>query len=266
MPVKWKLFTILVMLIGIGLFTVITYKAVVNKLPYLLLINLAEVVLALTIIDIYVPNINIFSKATTKLNDSKKIVLSFDDGPDPKVTPKLLDLLKKYNIKANFFVLGKKAEEFPNIIKRIVEEGHELCSHGYSHNKVHFMRRDKFIKEIEDTEKIIESLVGRKPKYYRAPHGFIRYDLYRILKAKGYKLIAWSIGVWDTEKDITPQKIIERIKDKIKGGDIILLHDGDESNLRPQYAMLESLPEIINMIQQKGFFFVKISEIVNEIN
>ena len=261
MPLRWKiavLSSILSLLcLNLAFFYFLIFQ---GKIPILIFIVI-EFLLILLFLDIYIPQINILSKALIRLKNKDRVVLSFDDGPDPEITPKLLELLKKYKIKANFFILGKRAKRYPEIVKRIREEGHEICSHGYSHKKVHLMKRDRFLEEIEETERIIESIIGERPRFYRAPHGFIRYDLYRLLRKKGYKIVAWSIGVWDTDTDITPETIVKRAKGKIKGGDIILLHDGDESYTRPQTSMLKALPEIINEVKKRGLSFVKLSEL-----
>lgn len=266
MPIRWKIIISILILIGLIIFVLqliflIFYK---DYMFFIIAVYFIEIIFILLILDIYYPPINILSKSIIKGKSKNKIALTFDDGPDPTITPKLLDLLSNKNIKATFFILGKNINDNDNvkIIERIKNEGHEIGSHGFSHKKVHRMKSFKFKEEILKTEYLLKKYIDVKPIYYRAPHGFIRFDLYLQLKKLGYNVAAWTLGVWDTDEDVTSEQIYKRAASKLSPGMILLLHDSVQNRKRPQEAMLEALEKIIDFTNQKGYKFVTLKELL----
>ncbi len=163
----------------------------------------------------------------------KSIALSFDDGPDPGTTPLLLDLLKVSGIKAAFFCIGEKAEKYPELLKRIVEEGHILGNHSYSHSAYFDLYSSKKMKkELQKTHKIFEDISGKSPLWFRPPYGVTNPSLRKAVDSMAYKVMGWSIRSLDTKGE-SVQIIFERIRKKWHPGAIILLHDnlGDVNKL-----------------------------------
>ncbi|MZQ85373.1 polysaccharide deacetylase family protein [Paenibacillus sp. 5J-6] len=195
----------------------------------------------------------VYKKKVTK----DGIALTFDDGPDPEFTPQLLDLLSKYQVKATFFVLGSKAEKYPDIIQRIHQEGHLVGIHNYVHWTNACMTPKKVRKQLTDSVEAIEKIIGIKPIYYRPPWGIINvFDLFLV---KRFRLVLWSLMV----KDWRSKGGIERIKSnllaKLQANHIIVLHDSGQTfganRDAPQY-MLEALDAFLEICKQRSFTFL----------
>ncbi len=152
------------------------------------------------------------------------VVLSFDDGPDAETTPLVLDVLKKHNAKAVFFLIGKKAEEQPELVKRIIQEGHTLANHTYGHSYYFdFFPAFKMLKEFMKSQAVIFDITGKKIRWFRPPYGVTNPMMKKALKKSGFIPIGWSVRSLDTViKD--PDGVMDRMK-KTKGGDILLMHD-----------------------------------------
>ncbi|AOY75894.1 polysaccharide deacetylase family protein [Clostridium formicaceticum] len=191
--------------------------------------------------------------------DQKIVALTFDDGPHPRYTPKILDLLKEYDIKATFFVLGKHVERYPETVKRMIAEGHEIGNHTYSHINVRESSKEKIEEEFEKTQRAVFSLTGVKPQFFRPPFGFYNEATVGIAREAGCKIILWSTHQ-DSKDWSNPgiYKIIETVLTKTQNGDIILLHDYVEGESQTLEALKEILPELKN----RGYSFVTISQVI----
>lgn len=166
----------------------------------------------------------VFLKSKCKIEDQNTIALTFDDGPHPQYTPDLLDVLKELDVKATFFVIGYKAEQYPEIIKRIVGEGHTLGHHSYCHkNNFAWLSTQKVKEEIQKTIDLLESISGKKSIYFRPPFGVTNPNIARAVKELKLTSVGWSLRSYDTT--YTPDMVINKIRKKVKSGDIILLHD-----------------------------------------
>lgn len=180
----------------------------------------------------------------------KSIFLTFDDGPQESSTFEILDILKEFNVKASFFVLGKNAEKFPQILKRMKSEGHLIGNHTYSHSKI-LTFFGLLNKEIEKTNEIINDIIGQKPKFFRPPFGFLIPWQRKYLEKKGYKVIFWDIDSKDWRK-IPAKKIIEIVFKKLKENSIILFHESKETAI--------SLPFIIKSLKERNFIFKTVEQ------
>ena len=197
--------------------------------------------------------------------ESSKIAFTFDDGPDPIYTPILLDLLKKNEVKATFFVVGSKAEKHPGVIGRMHQEGHLIGIHNYVHHSNWLMSPWKVRKGLEDTAQIIETITGVKPVYYRPPWGML--NLFDFLKRSRYKIILWSIMAEDWRTSGGSEKIKHRLSN-IKGGDVILLHDcGDTpgAELDAPRNTINALKDVLQQVKTKGLTCVRVDELLEEL-
>lgn len=190
---------------------------------------------------------------------SNNIFLTFDDGPDPQWTPKALDILKKHNVKATFFLLGERAKRYPEIVKRIHGEGHEIGSHTYSHCDGYNVDKKKILKELKDTDDIIKSITGSSPKYFRPPFGFFNYRYFVVAEELGHKTVLWTFDAGDWG-NISAKEMEKKILDKTKGGSIILLHDGGEN----QEELIKALSNLIDGLRRKGYEFKTLSAIFTQ--
>jgi peptidoglycan/xylan/chitin deacetylase (PgdA/CDA1 family) len=169
-------------------------------------------------------NFHVKSYCGNPLEKEKIIALTFDDGPNEN-TLLVLGVLKKYNVKATFFCIGKNIEKHPEILKRIIEEGHIVGNHSYSHsNFFDFYRKNRLIAEIQKTDALIESITGKKVQLFRPPYGVTNPSIRRALEVTKHKVIGWNIRSLDGI--LKDEKIIfARIKKRIAPGGIVLLHD-----------------------------------------
>ncbi|MFD0871138.1 polysaccharide deacetylase family protein [Paenibacillus residui] len=192
--------------------------------------------------------------------DEKVIALTFDDGPNAAQTPQILDLLKQYDAKATFFVVGKRMEKYPDLVRREANEGHELANHTYNHP--YFKQStpiEQIRQEILKNEQLITSLTRHKPRLFRPPGGFYSENIVEASKEAGYLTVLWS---WhqDTKDWRSPgvDKIVRKVLDNARNGDIVLFHDHVENNPQTVEALKQILPEL----KQRGFRFVTVSELL----
>jgi peptidoglycan-N-acetylglucosamine deacetylase len=189
----------------------------------------------------------------SRVDGRRCVALTFDDGPDPVDTPKLLDLLREKDVKATFFVVGKRADQYPEIVRRTFAEGHLVANHTWSHYSLFcFLTPRRLRAEIERGTESIRRSCGFRPRFFRSPVGLRHPLLAPYLEAVGLEYISWSIRTLDTFT-ANSSMIARRILNKAASGDIILLHDHLP---RGTSAMLEALPQVIDELRKRGFEFV----------
>lgn len=193
--------------------------------------------------------------------EEKVIALTFDDGPHPTYTNQILDILKEYDVKATFFVLGKFAEAYPDIIIRQWQEGHEIGNHTYSHVDAKRVSKKVLYNEYKKTQEIIENLINHQPRLFRPPYGSFDSQALDIVEMHDSIIVLWSAHQ-DSKDWSNPdvEEIVNTTLSNIRNGDIILFHDYvyyDES------STVEALKEIIPELKSRGYRFVTISELLN---
>jgi len=188
-----------------------------------------------------------FSECIISHGDPDGVYLTFDDGPDPEYTPRLLDILDQYDCKATFFVTGMQAEKHTEILQRISKAGHTIGSHGYSHRSLWFENRNVIFAELSKTVEILSDLKGFNERLIRPPFGKFGRSLLTIVKELDLKIVLWSLSPGDY-KPVEPSRLVELIVNRIKPGDIVLLHD------KGNYAKrtIEAMPDILESIKDKG--------------
>lgn len=154
-----------------------------------------------------------------------QVAITFDDGPHPKFTPQILDLLNTYNAKATFFCIGQQVEKHPKLLQRIVSEGHLVGNHTYSHSRLFgFFKTEKVTSELKKTNKIITQLIGNKMILYRPAFGVTNPKIERAVQNLKLNSIGWNVRSLDTTSR-SEEMVINRITSKLTKGDIVLLHD-----------------------------------------
>ncbi|TAH62443.1 MAG: polysaccharide deacetylase family protein [Gottschalkiaceae bacterium] len=192
--------------------------------------------------------------------NEKNIALTFDDGPHPIYTEEILDILKEYNVKATFFILGKHGEEYPDILHRQNIEGHELGIHSYNHINLKNQEENVIREEFSRTQDIIRKVTGKKSKLFRPPYGIYNQVIYDIVSENGGNMVLWTY-YQDTKDWGNPgvEKIIEIVLSQARNGDIILFHDHNEAKENQVIGALKIIiPELLN----RGYKFVTISELL----
>jgi peptidoglycan/xylan/chitin deacetylase (PgdA/CDA1 family) len=178
-------------------------------------------------------------------NPGPEKVLTFDDGPDPEKTPRLLDVLAAAQAKAVFFVTGEKAEKYPHLVSRIQQEGHRLGNHSWSHPWLVFKRYKTVEEEILRCQQVLTDITGQSPSLARPPYGQKDFRYYQILKKHNLLPVLWSRNIrdyWGSSVDVITQRL-----NQAKPGDILLLHDGDAKakNTIPAVAKwLQTRPDV----------------------
>ncbi len=197
--------------------------------------------------------------------DKKVAALTFDDGPSPVWTPQILNELKKAGVKATFFMIGEHVEKYPEIARRVAEEGHEIGNHTIDHHVLIYYTMDELEKEIKDNEKVIKSVTGQTTKYFRPPKAWLTADEKKKIREMGYTVVLWSLNSkdWVTFDD---KYIIKYILRHIRPGDIILFHDSggvfstEGGNRR---ETVKTIPRLIEKLKEKGYSLVTITELLN---
>jgi peptidoglycan/xylan/chitin deacetylase (PgdA/CDA1 family) len=201
-------------------------------------------------------NSPLFGPALGKIEGDRKVVaLTFDDGPNPDATPSILDTLREKKVRATFFILGSHAERWPELVRRISHEGHQIGNHGYFHRKQQFKSPFYVSRDIRLGIRAIKRAGAPAPRYFRAPHGFRSPWTTPIASSYGERTVGWSLGVWDSDRPGVDE-IVKRTLEGVEPGSIILLHDGDGYNPdgdRTQTAA--ALPQIIDGLKEQGYEF-----------
>lgn len=191
--------------------------------------------------------------------DKKVVALTFDDGPHPKFTPDILNILDKYRIKATFFMVGKEMVKYPDVVKEVAKRGHVIGNHTYSHpHDIELDTRTQVVGELEKCEQVIEKLTGARPQLFRSPRGLMDGAVFQIANEEGYKVILWTVCA-DNHSDPTPQMMANRVFQHIKPGGIILVHDGMYCS---RIKDVEATPIIIEGLIKRGYRFVTVPELM----
>ncbi|MEL1253874.1 polysaccharide deacetylase family protein [Flavobacterium sp. DGU38] len=184
----------------------------------------------------------------------KKIALTFDDGPS-EFTLEVLEILKKYNAKATFFCIGKNIETHPEILQKIIDEGHLVGNHSYSHSQFFdFYTYPTIMEELQKTDQLLEKFTSKKINFFRPPYGVTTPSIRRALKFTKHKVIGWNIRSLDggtTDVEL----ILNRIKKRVSPGGIVLLHD-----TAPHSVFV--LEQFLQFLQQNNYEVISVEELL----
>lgn len=193
-----------------------------------------------------------YHKPLGYLKKNKEVALTFDDGPS-KYTPEVLKILKKYDVKATFCMIGVNIENYPDIARKVVEEGHQICSHSYNHRRSVNRSSSAIISgDLSKTNKIFAKFLdGIEPVYYRAPEGVFYGSVPKALKKERMIPLGWSVDSEDWRKP-GASMIVKNVVSTTNGGNIILMHDGGGDRTQT----IKALPKIIESLKDNGYKFV----------
>ncbi|WP_183041086.1 polysaccharide deacetylase family protein [Salipaludibacillus neizhouensis] len=193
-----------------------------------------------------------------------QVALTFDDGPEATYTPQILDILQDKEISATFFVVGKQVELYPEIMRRIVDEGHSLGNHSYSHASFPSITTSQVFQELKKTQLAIEKIVGTKPNLLRPPYGALSRGDEELASEKGFRIVTWSVDTLDWT-GASADEIFSTVSKEIEAGGITLQHNSD-SNPGKLDGTIEALPRIIDDLQSRGYTFVTVESLLDEKN
>lgn len=198
------------------------------------------------------------------------VALTFDDGPDPAVTPQVLDVLARHSARATFFCIGERVQRFPDLARAIVQAGHRIENHTQTHpNHFAAMGPARMRAQIQAAQEAIEATVGRAPRFFRAVAGLRNPMLEPVLASLGLQLAHWQQRAFDT-REANPAVVLRRLTQGLQAGDIVLLHDGHSARAagaghaaeRGQPVILSVLPQLLAHVQQQGWRCVTLDEAI----
>lgn len=201
------------------------------------------------------PSNLVFSKNSKQ---EKKVALTFDDGPHPRYTHEILEILAEYDVPATFFVIGINASRYPEALAELAASGCEIGNHTYSHNNIRYASREQIEAEISECQSEIEAKTGITPTLFRPPEGRFNQYLEQTAANMDYRIILWSIDTKDWAHT-PPDVIVQEALRQLEHGDIILMHD----YISGQNTTCNALRALIPAIQARGYEFVTVSELIN---
>ena len=193
-------------------------------------------------------------------SNTNQVALTFDDGPDSYYTERVLEILKDHDIPATFFLVGSNINIYPDVVKKIVEDGHVIASHSWSHPDLYKLNKEELILQIKDTEKAIKDQTDVSIRFIRPPWGFVSDMLIQTAQEMNYKIVNWNVDSIDWRDQNVDQILINTIPN-ISNDSIILFHSagGRDQNLD---ATINVLPELIETLKMNGYSFVTVDELL----
>ena len=185
------------------------------------------------------------------------VALTFDDGPHPRYTAQILEILSEYGVKATFFTVGENAELYPGLVKQALDEGHEVANHTYSHFRSEKQKSEIFREDVLSCSRTLEKITGKAPLYFRPPEGVCGDEVKSICKENGLTIVLWSIDTRDWAH--TPIDVmVENVRTNVRDGSIILMHDFIGKNSPTP----DALRRIIPMLKELGYEMVTVSQLL----
>lgn len=183
------------------------------------------------------------------------IALSYDDGPNARFTPRLIEVLRQENVPATFFWLGEQVKYYPQQAKQLAEMGFEIGNHTFDHKNPVKLSYQELYEELVSTQKIIQKTVGVTPRLFRPPYGSINKTVRQVAKELNLQIIMWSLDTEDWRLNSTKEKIVTKVMNKIRPGDIILMHDRNTRTI-------EATAELIPLLRERGYKFVTVGQLL----
>jgi len=192
--------------------------------------------------------------------EAKKVALTFDDGPDDEATPQILNILKENSVKGTFFIIGKNAQMHPDMLRRIIVEGHTIANHTWSHPNMLGLNPGRVRQEIEKNQELLERLTGLKTALIRLPWGAISTDVMSLALKDGYRVIGWSVDSFDWREPRAAQ-VLASLDSQIRPGAIILMHSVVFHDTNG--VTVKVLPALIKELKAQGYQLVTVDELLH---
>lgn len=190
-------------------------------------------------------------KEEEQQKDKKIVALTFDDGPNPVTTPQVLAILAKYHAKGTFFMLGSKISGNEDLLKKVMEAGHEIGNHSWDHPNLTKLSADQIAFQIKNTNMAIEKVTGKSPIFFRPPYGATNANVQSIA---GLTQVLWSVDTRDWENHNT-EAILANIKAQLRPGGIVLMHDVHQTTVN-------ALPTVLEYLKSQDYKFVTVSQVL----
>ncbi len=196
-------------------------------------------------------------RSAPESEDHMRIALTFDDGPHPRLTPQILKILQKYHVHATFFMVGQNVINYPNTARAVLDGGHEVGNHTFSHGHMKNLDEESLSDELGKCEDVLEELCEYRPHLFRPPEGTVTQYVRHCSEVGDYSLVLWSLDTRDWENKST-DTIVQTVLDSIRPGDIILMHDYIGTGSKTPEALEILLPELL----QRGYEPVTVSRLL----
>jgi peptidoglycan-N-acetylglucosamine deacetylase len=191
---------------------------------------------------------------------SRRIALTFDDGPDPVWTPRLLDALARADARGTFFVVGERAERAPALVRRMAAEGHEVANHSWSHRSLWLCGPRATAREIGRAHDALAALAGAPPRHFRPPWGMVNAAMFPVLRRVGERCVLWSIQP-EGQRPVPPERQVARVLRRAHAGAIVDLHDAEGTPAAPA-RLLDALPALIAGLRERGYGLTTVGELL----
>lgn len=230
----------------VGAIALVARAILIGPIPMWIVLVALHAYIALMLCGVFFLRLRVFVDAVCKgPEDARGVALTFDDGPSPLSTPKVLDLLDEAGVKATFFVIGHKAEAHPDLVREIVARGHLVGSHSYGHHRLFSLLSARAVEEdMERSLALLEKITGSRPSLFRPPIGHTNPRIARAVDRLGLTVVGWSVRALDGLAASRADKVAARVVRGLEDGAIVLLHDASEREDHTP-ASLDALPRIL---------------------
>ncbi len=191
----------------------------------------------------------------------RKMALTFDDGPDPDWTPRVLDVLAEKRVRASFFLVGERAARAPDTVRRIAAEGHEVASHAWSHRSLWFLGPGATEREVARTHELLGDLAGNAPRHFRPPWGMLNASLFGALRRHGERLVLWSIQP-EGLRPVAPEAQVNHVLERAHPGAIVDLHDAEGTPAAPE-RLVAALPAMIDGLAAARYELTTVADLLD---
>lgn len=234
----------------VGMIAVPVWSVVKGPLPLVTVVAILLGYGAFTCLGVFVLRLRMYVDALVRgPADARGVVLTFDDGPHPVYTRKTLDALDAKSVKGTFFVIGKKAEEHPDVVHEILARGHTVGLHSYAHDRLFSLRSPSFVRaDLSRAKRVLEHIVGKKVRLFRPPIGHTNPIIGRVVDELDLDVVGWSVGARDGLASTTTDDVLRRVLSGARDGSIVLLHDAPERGER-EPAGVAALPALLDRLE-----------------
>lgn len=191
---------------------------------------------------------------------ARRVALTFDDGPDPAWTPRVLDLLAEKRVRGSFFLVGERATRAPEVVRRIAAEGHEVASHAWTHRSLWLLGPRATEAEVARTHELLTALTGQAPRHFRPPWGMVNAALYGALRRHGERLVFWSLQP-EGLRPVPAERQARLVLERAHPGAIVDLHDAEGAPAAPE-RLVAALPAMIDGLRDAGYELTTVAELL----